>query len=264
MIRFVVCDKFSAIKQNKIVVVSRECGYNGRQKGKRAKTKITDGTTSARFPNFLLKLAEKLMSNPKPVRENVTSSSDRAVCILCGASGTTQNHFCLECSTHSLNLEKPKPEDFFDDKNRELDYLIAPELARMGRLLIAHYEDDFACLEETEIDYFWKRKGGKSGGNDVLGKCVKVTGPLKFYSQKDFLIWLAADNCYHANYFQLTATVFHELKHAGKSIAEDKTELIGHDFEGFNREIEVFGSWRNNAFAMQKAFEKAFQPKLFE
>jgi hypothetical protein len=209
------------------------------------------------------------MANPTQplyaIGSNARPSGQDKKCICCTEEVLrTGSPFCYDCREAADALKIPRENEFRNEKHIEIDFLLAPDLARIGRNLIDRYAEDFSCLVESEIDYFWKRAGGVSGGQSVLGKCVKVTGALKFYSDKDFLIWLAADNCAKFDYYKLTATVFHELKHAWFNSQASKAELIGHDFEGFAREIEIFGAWRNNAVMMQKAFESVKQPKLFE
>lgn len=194
---------------------------------------------------------------------NVVRINTDENCILCNSGGATASRFCFRCLAEGEKIEKPTKLDFRNAEGLEIDYLLAPELARIGRLLIKTYEDDFFTLEDAEIDYFWKRKGGTTGAKNTLGKCVKVSGPLVYYSEKDFLIWLAADHCYSFNYFKLTATVFHELKHAYMDLAEQKAEIVDHDFEGFGREIEIFGKWRADAEIMGAAFDRIRQPSLF-
>lgn len=185
-------------------------------------------------------------------------------CVLCGQSGGCKSGFCLNCVGDSLTLKAPMPFDFRSEDGREIDYLLAPELATIGRKLIRTYEDDFDTLVHAEIDYFWKREGGVKAGQNTLGKCVKVSGELKYYSQKDFIIWVAADHCIQFELYELTALVFHELKHAHFKVGEKKGMLVGHDFEGFAREIEIFGSWRNNARVMAEAFKNARELELFK
>lgn len=182
-------------------------------------------------------------------------------CILCGDSGATQNRFCLDCVQFGSEIEIPNPGEFFDDKKgKELDYLLSAEIANIATNLIQTYSEDFDRLNMVDIDYFWKRKGGETHGRRVLGKCVKVSGPLKFYSKKDFIIWLAADHCFRFDLYQLTAVTFHELLHAHYT---NDAELRGHDLEVFGREIEVFGDWKGDIAAIRKSYKKSEQLRLF-
>jgi hypothetical protein len=153
-------------------------------------------------------------------------------------------------------------QEFYDDNGHQSDFLIAPDIADIGRKLIKAYPDDFGDIKSAEIDYFWKRKGGTHGGRDVLGKLQKPTGILEFYSKRNFIMFLGADNCMLLNHFQITALVFHELKHAGWD-PEKGYEVLSHDFEGFEREVEIFGHWKNDIKRMARAFKAVDQPGLF-
>ena len=194
---------------------------------------------------------------------NVISINTDNFCALCGESGAMDNRLCLSCSVIKNEFKVPRPADFFDDLGREIDYILAPELARIGRNLIANYQEDFGIIADADIDYFWKRQGGASGGKNTLGKCKKVSGELKYYSNMDFLVWLAADHCFSLKVFELTALVFHELKHAYRNQANGKYEIKAHDLEVFNREIEIFGAWKVDIAETKLSFDNAVQAKLF-
>ncbi len=202
----------------------------------------------------------ELLESPKTA--NIIDINLNKNCILCGKSGATQSRFCLDCIRFGTHLKAPRPGEFFDEKKgKEFDFLISSVISQIGNSLINNYEEDFDRLNMVEIDYFWKRKGGESNGRRILGKCVKVTGALKYYSQKDFLIWLAADHCFRLDLYQLTAVTFHELLHAHYM---NDAELRGHDLEVFGREIEVFGDWKSDIAMIRKAYKNSpAQPALF-
>lgn len=207
-------------------------------------------------------MAIKLKEAP---RRNVISINTDEPCVLCGQAGAAENRFCLDCTGFGASLEIPRPHEFRDEEGREADYLLAPELARIGRLLIKNYETDFDSIRDAEIDYFWKKKGGGAGGKATLGKCKKVTGDLKYYSKKDYLVWVAADNCFSCNFYQLTAIVFHELCHGWYNPANGNFDLVSHDSELFHREYEVFGAWKFDLANLKQSVERAaaVQPALF-
>lgn len=187
----------------------------------------------------------------------ITINTDRS-CINCGKTGSVgKNSFCLACVADSVKFKIPKEHDF-DAENT--DFMAAPEIADIGRKLIKTYDEEFHQINFADIGYFWKKKGGKN----KLGQCQKPTGLLKHFSEMDFIVWLAADHCQFNNYYQITALVFHELKHAGYNPENGEYEIKTHDFEGFNSEVEIFGAWKRDIVAMQKAFADAVQPKLFD
>lgn len=184
-------------------------------------------------------------------------------CASCGVSGISEiSGFCPACAAVGIKFEIPKEHEF-----EEHEYLIAPELAAIASRLIKTY-DDFSPVAFADFTYLftylWKLTGGKTGGKNKLGACQKPSGLLKHYAETDFIIWLAADHCFRYNEYQITALIFHELKHAGYNPENGKYEIITHDFEGFNREVEIFGAWKSDVYALGNAFKTASQPNLFE
>jgi len=136
------------------------------------------------------------------------------------------------------------------------DFIAAPELRQIGDRLVrdgplTHLDDG-----KLRIDYRWKHKGGTSGGNWILGKCVKLSGPAEHYADgAQILIWLAADHCEYEAYDarQIEALVYHELLHISREERLDKfgNEVVvyrtrGHDFEGFFSELDQYGAWNRN------------------
>jgi hypothetical protein len=145
-----------------------------------------------------------------------------------------------------------------DDRSFEAelaDYLPAEDLTEMAEALLDRTELRFGDLRELEIVYLWRRNGGKSQGMPVLGKPQKPSGLLAYFSHADFVIWLAADHCraYEFTRAQVEAALAHELMHIGQD-EDGKPCIVGHDFEGFRREIEVLGLWRHDLQRAGDAF----------
>lgn len=122
-------------------------------------------------------------------------------------------------------------------------------IAKYYQSLLYEFGDTtFAHLKDAKIHFLWKSKGGKSGGNVIWGKCKKPTGELKFYSDADYVILFSADHLFKARIkkWQILALLFHELRHT--AIDENGNFItIGHEFEGFNDELETFGAWKPSA-----------------
>lgn len=145
------------------------------------------------------------------------------------------------------------------------DYLAAPALEALARRLIAT-ERRFAFLREWEptIALLWKRQGGKKGAAAVFGKCQTLSGAARHFAGKSYLIWAAADHCRGARFTrrQLEALVFHELCHLapgdadedGEAVAATPPVIVGHDYEGFLAELEVYGAWRTDLARAHEAF----------
>jgi hypothetical protein len=157
----------------------------------------------------------------------------------------------------------------FDEKQ----FLIAPDLKKVGERLIETYPSDFGYLVGANILYLWKAKGGESGGRETWGKCIRPTGLASFFATEgvaagdpvDYFIWVAADHLREAraNRRTVCALIFHELKHT--QMGEKGYVVVGHEFEGFAREIEEFGMWQHSIKRIAEACEtvKDVQRGLF-
>lgn len=182
-------------------------------------------------------------------------------CLACGEQGVMDLRFCDRCKSPGVYFSVPLETSFLEQNT---EYLKAPELAKIAERLINKYPEDFWEVRHAHIDFLWKRKGGESHGRSILGKLKKAGGELQFYSEKDYLCILSADSCIGFNGYQITALVFHELKHGGKDPEKGKFILHGHDFEGFRREVELFGWWKSDIEGMRDAFIQAEQLELFQ
>lgn len=204
---------------------------------------------------------DEQFENQSDVIKNFVSKSVEKNCFLCKRAGANEKGFCRACINSTAEFLVPHEENF--DKE-QTDILPAPELKAIAEQLISYFGKDLGFLGIAEIVYLWKRKGGKSNGKNKLGFCKKPSGELKFFSEADFLIVLGADNCAGLNRYQITALIYHELKHAGYDEEKGKFEIINHDFEGFGREVEIFGDWKRDIEKMRRSFAKSEQLNLFE
>ena len=183
----------------------------------------------------------------------------RTECARCATQGIFPTNYCDNCARAILNHFDIPPESAFDAEFAE--YLPADPLTAIGNRLLEYFEDDFDRLNTAKIIYLWKKKGGKRGDKDKLGACQKPGGLLRHYSNADFIVWIAADNCVGMTEWQITALVYHELKHAGYDVESGNFVTRRHDFEGFAREVMIFGDWKSDIGMMRRAFA---QPSLFE
>jgi hypothetical protein len=149
-----------------------------------------------------------------------------------------------------------------DDDAPHDDYLAAPDVQHVAEVLIAKHHR-FKHLRDVRIDYRWKRRGGSAAGKATLGKCVKVSGLVRHYTDATWIIWLAADHALALDAYQLEALIFHELLHAETDEEGEKPIVRPHDFEGFACEIEEYGLWSQAAQQIAPAFRQARLP-LFE
>jgi hypothetical protein len=152
----------------------------------------------------------------------------------------------------------------------ELDYLPAPDLQRIAGYLIGECSE-LEHLTRQSVIYLWKRKGGTYQGQGVMGKCVKMSGLGKYFSEAIWVVWLAADHLVDLEITrrQVEALLHHELLHAGESEPDDdgttKPVVEGHDFDGFGLNVQRFGTWFAPLQLAAKAFvEGGKQLALFE
>lgn len=133
----------------------------------------------------------------------------------------------------------PADSDFGDEA-----WLQSNELKKIADRLVEKH-DELKHLYDFTVEFFWKRKGGASGGHITLGKCAKVGGVAKaFAPDVTFVVWLAADHCREKSMteYQINALVFHELLHTAVD-ENDKPVVVGHDFTGFHPEVREYGLW---------------------
>ena len=138
----------------------------------------------------------------------------------------------------------------FEEEFGGSDFLDSKELKELGERIIS---EKFPYYDgEVLIDYRWKRRGGSSGGNVVLGKCTRLTGLARHLSLGvHYSVWLAVDHCkaYQFNDEQLEALVYHELCHIERDEPKDEDKPVtwrtrGHDSEVFFAELREYGAWR--------------------
>jgi len=144
------------------------------------------------------------------------------------------------------------------------EFLNAPSIEAIASSLIGKWPE-FDGLEDLQLRYLWKKKGGAKGGILTLGKCEKVSGLSHYFSEADFVIWIAADNCRELEITkeQMVAEVYHELKHI-EIIEDEITQEITyairpHDVEMFFDEVNRYGLWRE---ALNGAAETFAQLRL--
>ena len=92
----------------------------------------------------------------------------------------------------------------------------------------------------------------------LLGVCVKVGGIWTAYTDATWVIWLAADNCEAFTNWQVQCNLIHQLLHAGEG--EDGPAMVGHDFEGFAKELEWCGCWTEGLTVAGRAINQLQLP----
>jgi hypothetical protein len=169
----------------------------------------------------------------------------------------------------------PPSESEFD--GAEVDYLPAPEIEAIADRLRAekpHFEE----IRGFSVAFWWKRKGGQSGGKCVLGKCARTPALARALKPSTWTIWLAADHCreFGLTDRQFEALVFHELRHCtlaetevkdkitGEVETEYRPAVVGHDLEMFFDELTEYGLWTSELRRAKTAFEQVEMPGFGE
>lgn len=126
------------------------------------------------------------------------------------------------------------------------DYQSAPGLKSVGDRLIAETEE-FSHLVGIEIRYFWKRRGGRRGGNLNFGSLQKAVGRARYaLGNPVYFLDLSADHCRDQKFTdeQLTALVFDRLARAAVDPEDHSAyRVVGADFEGMALTVRRFGLW---------------------
>ena len=149
-------------------------------------------------------------------------------------------------------IQIPVESDFDEGQ----DFREAPQLAGLASRLIADEPQRFGAIAPFNVSYLWKKKGGKTRGQLKLGQCKKATGDLKYFSEMDAVIWLAADHHYGLGDRRVEATLYHEMMHLWVDEEEGKLALVGHDFEGFAAEVVKYGDCLPDVQQMAGAFRQ--------
>lgn len=148
-----------------------------------------------------------------------------------------------------VRLSVPDDQEFVDEDQK---FIASPDMRELAQELISEYPELYS-LTRRRIDYAWKQTGGKEKGRQRLGACAKVSGVQKLYTQADWIIWIAADNCRQLTPRQLEAVLYHELCHPMVD-ENDQPALVGHDAEMFFGEIRRYGLWRMDLEAASDVF----------
>jgi len=161
---------------------------------------------------------------------------------------------------NTLKLRPPADDHFSGD------FMQSEALCELAAEIIEKYEE-LAFVGEYSYEVVWKRTGGQKGRKAVLGKCTVPTGLTRFYSNEDWVIWIAADHARDCqlNARQIEALLYHELLHCSlgdEPVADPKPSVVGHDIECFLREVEEYGLWMPDLQAAAPVFGRqlAFDP----
>jgi hypothetical protein len=143
-------------------------------------------------------------------------------------------------------------------------YRAAPELETIGKNLIEQH-GFFEDVADCDVRYFWRRKTGVTKGRVKIGLLKRASDLLGHYSGADYILWLSATTARDGKFTdrQVEAAVFHQLCHLSTDDNGDYIK-VGHDFEGFARELTQYGPWTTELAAGGRAFLTAHQLGMFD
>ena len=143
-----------------------------------------------------------------------------------------------------------------------LGFLPAPELDTLLESLQQQYPDVFAALEMVTVRVLWKAKGGVSHGRAKTAWTVKQSGLSRYFSDCDFVLWVAADHVRDLG-LNVRSLLFHEAQHCGYEEGEDGAEgkpvYVGHDAELFAADVTRLdrAEWLDFVTEAADAFKQA-------
>lgn len=168
-------------------------------------------------------------------------------------------------SSLPIRFNIPSAEEFDE---AECEYLPGPDISYVARRVLEDVGAAFTHIDLADVDFAWKRKGGKKNGKPKLGECVKQNDIAKLHGARTWLIWLAADNCASlaGNEISCRAVVDHELSHIGFEYSEQTGDTVPkinpHDVEMFWGEYQRYGPWRLDLTVAENVFRQQRMPGI--
>lgn len=112
--------------------------------------------------------------------------------------------------------------------------------------LVANYHPELAT---ARVEYIFVDKASAKGGIDVLGKTRKVSGPLEYLLELDFLIEIAGDKWVELSNEQRLALVDHLLERCtgeeNEKTGEMQWKIREPDVQEFSSILRRHGAWND-------------------
>lgn len=144
-------------------------------------------------------------------------------------------------------------------QDRELEFVQAPDVARVAESIVAEHEVVFAHLRNFQLLYLLRRGAGERPGEiDAIAKAFKVPAIWRAVTGFDAGIWIREPYWERFSPEQQAAVTMHELLHIGMT-GRGQVRLEKHDLEEFGMVVRIYGPWLEHIdlFAHQLAL---FQP----
>lgn len=136
-------------------------------------------------------------------------------------------------------------------------YGSAEQVEEIAAKLIPSYHPELAS---ARIQYIFVDKASQKNGRPVLGKAKKVSGPLEFLLEKDFLIEVALDQWNDASERQRMALVDHLLENCTGTEEEEtgdmKWSMREPDVKEFTSILNRHGAWNDVLMGMVEVAQR--------
>lgn len=146
----------------------------------------------------------------------------------------------------------------WDDEGDE--YAKAASPAVIGRILTRVFHP---ALADRPIGFLWKQDLSHRGA-PALATASKVSGKLRFYSGKDFLIVVNHSTWRDLDVAARIALLDHELCHCALNPETLAPVIVPHDIEEFDRIVKRWGLWDRRLERFAKVIRELSQGNLFD
>ena len=124
-----------------------------------------------------------------------------------------------------------------------VEYQDYPEIESLAkRLIVSH---NLSEAGKARIKYLVK----VAEKSPYLGQCCLPSGPWKFITDFDFIIWVWSQYWEQATPQEQSALLYHELLHITQT-ENDVWKLVKHPIEAFPEELLAYGAWHPSLRAL--------------
>lgn len=143
---------------------------------------------------------------------------------------------------------------------------VTKEVLSLVRAIIEEHEPE---LQDASIAVLFWTEGPMKAGKAVLGQAKKVGKEYQALGfDYDFIIYLSRPMYDGLNEQQRRALIHHELLHCSfvndPNAEEQKATIVPHDFEEFNKIINLYGFWWPTAERTVEAIQVALPMMEFQ
>lgn len=157
----------------------------------------------------------------------------------------------------------PSDSAFFEAK---AEYLFGFDLVRIAKMVIAETGADLSHIDLADVDFVWKRKGGKDRGKPRYCIVKRQDDVAKYHGGATWLVALAADHCREMSWNEVSTRgqMYFALAQIGFDYNEQTEEttpkLNPPDLVMFWGELQHYGPWRRELTVAKEQFRQANLP----